>query len=262
MSELLVVGSGLRISGHWTEEGLSALVSSEKVFFLVNSTSTARWICSIHPDASSLAGFYEPGKDRLETYVEMVDCVLEALRGGSTVCLVLYGHPGVFCQVGHEAVRRARGEGFHAQMLPGISSAACLFADLGLDPAMFGCQEYEATDFLVRRRQFDPTSLLILWQAAALGVREYRSRDLWNRGGLRILSEVLEPVYGAEHCVTVYEAAVYPVARPRAEPVRLLDLPSAALNLASTLVVPPLPSRLPDAETLARLAALDSDEVG
>lgn len=261
MSELLVVGSGLRISGHWTEEGLSALTSSERVFYLVNNASTARWIENAHPGAVSLSGFYRTGRDRLEAYTRMVDSVLDAVQSGSTVCLVLYGHPGVFCQVGHEAIRRARAGGFYARMLPGVSSADCLFADLGLDPAAFGCQEFEATDFLVRERQFDPTSLLILWQSAALGVREYRSKALWNRGGLRVLSEVLESAYGSEHFITIYEAAVYPVTGPRVEQVRLMDLPAAALTLASTLVVPPLPSRSPDPRTLARLAALDSDDL-
>src|SRR5215813_8253872 len=39
---------------------------------------------------------YEAGKPRIETYQEMVESTLSYVRQGLKVCLVLYGHPGVF----------------------------------------------------------------------------------------------------------------------------------------------------------------------
>ena len=60
-------------------------------------------------------------------------------------------------------------EGFNAQMLAGISAEDCLFADLGLDPGKNGCQSFEATDFLIRRRQFEPTSC----QTSAQNLNKY-----------------------------------------------------------------------------------------
>jgi hypothetical protein len=56
----------------------------------------------------------------------------------NVLCVALYGHPGVFACVGHEAIERARAEGIDAQMLPGISAEDCLFAELGVDPAVGG----------------------------------------------------------------------------------------------------------------------------
>jgi hypothetical protein len=41
---------------------------------------------------------------------------------------------------------RSSTDGFDAVMLPGISAEDCLFADLGIDPGMIGCQSFEATD--------------------------------------------------------------------------------------------------------------------
>ena len=50
---------------------------------------------------------------------EMVEEILAAVREGKRVCAVFYGHPGVYVKPSHEAVRRARKEGFEARMLPG-----------------------------------------------------------------------------------------------------------------------------------------------
>jgi hypothetical protein len=91
------------------------------------------------------------------------------------VCVVFYGHPGVFVQPAHEAIRVARLEGFTARMLPGISAEDCLFADIEVDPGVYACQSFEATDFLVRKRKFDPRSPLVLWQIGSIGDLYYHS---------------------------------------------------------------------------------------
>src|SRR5437773_2103233 len=81
------------------------------------------------------AGLSAPGKPRRETYAEMVEELLAPVRAGHNVCAAFYGHPGVFVNPGHEAIRRARAEGFPARMLPAVSALDCLVADLGIDPA-------------------------------------------------------------------------------------------------------------------------------
>src|SRR5437899_1041057 len=101
---------------------------------------------------------------RDETYDDIVAEILSAVRSGTRVCVALYGHPGVFARPAHEAVRRARAEGFPARMLPAVSAEDCLFADLGVDPGENGCQSYEATDFLLRKREVDVSAALVLWQ--------------------------------------------------------------------------------------------------
>src|SRR5947207_15537569 len=98
----------------------------------------------------------------------MVEQILQAVRAGRQVCGAFFGHPAVLVDPAHAAVRRAREEGYPAAILPGISAEACLFADLGIDPGVCGCQSYEATDFLVRPRAFDTGTALVLWQVGAL----------------------------------------------------------------------------------------------
>src|SRR5215467_11549760 len=123
----------------------------------------------LNPKTRSLHEHYVVGESRADAYEAMVVDILDHVRRGLDVCAVFYGHPGVFVAPSHEVVRRAREVGFPARMLPGVSAEDCLFADLGVDPARFGCQSYEATDFLVRPRAIDTSTTLVLWQVGTVG---------------------------------------------------------------------------------------------
>jgi hypothetical protein len=137
-------------------------------------------------------------------------------------------------------------------MVPGISAEDCLFADLGVDPASEGCQSFDATDFLVYRREFDPTCSLILWQISVIGETSYKLTAC-NMGGLRLLIDALQQYYEPTHETVVYEAAGYAASEPRTERVPLAKLADAAVTPASTLYVPSLPRRPPDLEIARRL---------
>ena len=95
------------------------------------------------------------------------------------ICVALEGHPSVFATPALNAVILAKQHGYYAKILPGISSEDCLFADLLIDPGSSGCQSFEATDFLIHKRIFDPTCHLILWQVDEIGIlKSQRSTNL------------------------------------------------------------------------------------
>lgn len=252
---LTVVGTGMRAVAQLTLEARGAIEECDRLFHVVQDGLSRRFLDEARPGAESLADAYARGKSRHASYAEMVERVLAPVRAGERVCLALYGHPGVFATAGHEAVRRARAEGYPATMLPGVSAADCLYADLGVDPGSRGCQSFEATDFLVRHRRFDPTCHLLLWQVGALGVEDFRPGDGWNPGALAVLGRELAATYGADHAGVIYEAPAYPIGEARRERVRLNALAGAAVTLATTLYVPPLPERELDAARLAELRA-------
>lgn len=252
---LLVVGTGIRAVGQMTMEAESAIRDSDHVFYLVQDALTASYLKAESSRCESLAGFYGVGKPRSQSYSEMVERVLAVVRSGARVCVAFYGHPGVFSFPGHELIRRARSEGFLADMLAGVSAEACLFADLGVDPGERGCQSFEATDFLVRHRRFDPGSHLILWQVGAIGVEDFRPGDRWSTAGLVWLGQRLSAEYGAEHRVVLYEAPSYPVGEARVTEFAAGQLGGADAGAASTLYVPPLPDRDVDGDLLAELRA-------
>jgi uncharacterized protein YabN with tetrapyrrole methylase and pyrophosphatase domain len=180
-----------------------------------------------------------------------VEAIVERVRVGKRVCAALYGHPGVGDFLGHESVRRARNEGFHATMLPGVSAVDCLFADLGLDPATSGCQIYEATDFVLYRREVDTSAALVLLQIAVVG--SWRAEPGPNREGLRVLGEYLLQLYPPDHEVILYEASPYPVADAVVSRVRLNEVEASQPTEIATLYVPPARSALPDPDIVERL---------
>ncbi|MEO8502593.1 MAG: SAM-dependent methyltransferase [Acidobacteriota bacterium] len=251
--DLTIVGTGFIAAGHTTLEALAHMRGASRLFYLVSDPVTVHWLQSLNDSAESLADAYVPGRARERTYHEMAERILAPVRQGHRVCAAFYGHPGVFVDPSHEAIRRARAEGLPARMLPGISAEDCLFADLGLDPGEYGCQSFEATDFLISRRRFDNRSLLVIWQIGAIGVLTYREGMLWSRRGLAVLTEELRRHYAASHEIVLYEAAPFPVCEPRMERIRLNELPGAEVSLATTLVVSPSREARADAEMLARL---------
>ena len=257
---LVVVGTGIKAVGHMTLDARAWIGSADEVHYVTTDPITEGLIRSLNPRAASLARFSEVGRARHDTYEAMTQTMLAGVRAGRTVCAAFYGHPGVFVYPSHDAIRRARAEGLRAIMEPGVSAEDCLFADLGLDPAVVGCAQYEATDLLVYGRRPDPSAALIVWQIGAVG-------DLsWNPGrtnadNVAVLVEALARTYGLDHVVVVYEAASLPTCAPRIQHVRLADLPAVPLSTASTLFVPPRERRAPDPAMIARLA-LDGRRFG
>ena len=248
---LTVVGTGIQAATHLTAEARLAVEQADEALYLVNDAVTAAWIERANPKPRSLTPFYEHGKDRREIYGAIVDEIVSRVRQGLDVCAVLYGHPGVFAWPGHEAIRRLRAEGFGARMLPGISTEDCLVADLGIDPASSGCQSYEATDFLVRRRTIDTGALVILWQVGLVG--EWRfDRDPTMRG-LPLLVERLLELYPAEHETILYEASPYPMCEPIVQRLPLRAVGEAEVSPVVTMVLPPREEPEFDREMLERV---------
>lgn len=240
---LIVVGTGIRLVGQATLEAVSAIEQAAKVFFLVNDPATIAWIRGLNPTAESLADCYVEGIARTRIYRVMAERIVSAVQAGLNVCAAFYGHPGVFVDASHEAIRQARLAGCPASMMPGISAEACLFADLGVDPAANGCQSFEATDFLLSRRKFDPSSALILWQVGVLGEASVRASMSCRPERLAVLTRHLERHYPPSHRVVLYEAAQYPVCDPVVKKVTLARLRRETILPMTTLYVPPVPRR-------------------
>jgi siroheme synthase len=248
---LTVVGTGIDIASHLTPQARAAFSSADEALYLVGDPVGTRVLAQLNPRARSLAAMYAEGKPRVETYEEMAEAMVAPVRDGRIVCAAFYGHPGVYVYPARLAIARCREEGFRARMFPGVSSIDCLFADLGLDPALRGCQIQHATDFLIATTEPDTTALLILLQIGALGQPRHSEQADWSR--LPILVERLEEFYPREHEVIAYEASPFPVAGAVVIRAPLGDLSRQRLSVGMTLVVPPASEPEADAEMLKRL---------
>ena len=261
---LVVVGVGMTFVGHVTVEVRAHIEQADRVFVVVANPAMVSWLEELNPNTSILYLYQEreAGRDAAREWesqiADAIEVLLTPVREGDAVCLVLDGHPGVAVPPVHEAVRRARAEGLVARKLPAVSAEDCMFADLGIDPARHGCQSFEATDFLIRRRVASTTSALVLRQIGLIG--EFMLMGRRNERGLRVLTEVLQESYGEAHEVVVYEAAPYAIAGPTIQRIPLNRLSHAAITDFSTLYVPPT-AQAPLDEAMIRRLGITEERV-
>ena len=155
-NSLTIAGSGIKFVSHLTTEVKAHIEQSELVLYLVNNPAMKLWIEENSKASESLDKIYSSHPDRRTNYNEIANYVIKKLDTTKTLCVVLYGHPTVFAQPGLIAAKLAKQKGHDVNVLPGISAEDCLFAELMINPASSGCQSFEATDFLIRKRVFDP----------------------------------------------------------------------------------------------------------
>jgi uncharacterized protein YabN with tetrapyrrole methylase and pyrophosphatase domain len=254
---LTVIGTGIRTVGQLTTEAIAWMRNADTLLHVVADPIAEETMQRLNPNTESLSGYYAEGKPRSETYEEMVQHILACVRSGKQTCAAFYGHPGVFAYPSHESIRRARAEGYPAQMLPAVSAEDCLFADLGVDPAIGGCQSYEATDFVMHRRLVDPSTQLLLWQVGSLGDWTYK-RNGYDLRGFPLLVQRLLELYPPSHNVVVYEAAVFPTCPPTIRTIPLANLSDRDVTAASTLYVPPARAPTPDPYVQQAFAAVSA----
>jgi hypothetical protein len=243
--DLIIVGSGIRTVGQLTMEAIAWIRRADKVFYVIADPVGEEAVRKLNPrGAESLAGLYAENKLRTQTYREMVEVLLGSVHAGKKTCFVVYGHPGVFVSPTHEAIRRARAEGYKARMLPGISAEDCLIADFGID-MLAGSQAFEASDFLLHARQLDPACHVILWQIGGLGDATFKRHQFELRGLPQLVGKLLR-YYHPQHTVYLYQAAMYPGVEPSIRGGPLAWLPQTMIRPSETLYIPPAMRPLPD----------------
>jgi hypothetical protein len=253
---LIVVGTGIRTVGQMTLESIAWMKQADKVLYVVGDPIAEAMIKELNPDgAESLTHYYGVGKPRIETYNQMIERILECVREGKLTCAACYGHPGVFVYPSHESIRRARAEGYSAKMLPGISAEDCLFADLGVDPGIMGCQSYEATDFLANGRLIDNSAALILWQIGVVGDATFKTAG-YDTSAMPLLVEKLLIYYPPTHPIYLYEAAVLPGCEPTVVAATIATLPQYPMSAGYTAYVPPARQSVSDPLIVQRMQQL------
>jgi uncharacterized protein YabN with tetrapyrrole methylase and pyrophosphatase domain len=254
---LVCVGVGMTLGSHITPLARSYIEKADVVFTALSDGIVELWLARMNPNVRSLQPLYKEGKSRADTYREMVDAMLTEVRAGKQVCGAFYGHPGIFALPPHTAIAVARAEGYRAHMEPGVSAEDCLYADLGIDPGRYGCQHYEASQFMFYRRRIDPSAYLILWQIGVAGDQSL-ARFSTHAQYRQVLVDVLARDYDLAHEVTLYKAATLPTGAARIERLPLSKLPDADVDMHATLVIPPARKLEPDMQVRKRLSTLDA----
>ncbi|MGH6925268.1 MAG: SAM-dependent methyltransferase [Propylenella sp.] len=239
MTSLTVVGTGIMFPSQMTMESAEAIRLADVVFYNVGAHPLAvEWIKENAKSSTNLYDMYAPGKDRSETYREMVDAIVGAVEEGKSVVAAFYGHPGVFVGPGFEAIQECRELGYEARMLPGVSAVDCMFADLEFDPAAYGCSMVEATDYVLSDRTLDTTMPLIVWQAGVVADLTFNVSG--KSGNLDLLKERLLQDYPPDHPIVAYHAPTLPGMRPVVATGEIAKLEELRINASTTCLVRPL----------------------
>jgi hypothetical protein len=205
---LVVIGSGIKAVGQFTLEAQAHIRQADILLYAAADPVTELWLTRQNQNTFDLYQYYADDKDRVVTYIQMIERIMDEVRSGKNVCALFYGHPGVFVTPSHNVISIARAEGFDAVMLPAISAEDCLYADLGIDPSIPGLQIYEATDFLLRARHVETTVNLILFQVGCIGDLGFKFGGYAN-DKFGVLVDRLEELYGPDHIVVNYVANVF-----------------------------------------------------
>jgi uncharacterized protein YabN with tetrapyrrole methylase and pyrophosphatase domain len=256
---LVIVGTGISVAGQMTLITQNHIRQADVVFTVTSGKPNIEFIKSLNSNTYSLTDLYEIGKSRVQTYQDMCDHIIQAVQQGNRVCAAFYGHPGVFVNPSHKVIEILKEQKYSVKMEPGISAEDCLIADLGIDPAEYGCQSYEATQFLFRKYTIDPYMTQIIWQIWGVGDHKFLSTFHHDNKGLSLLVEILRKHYPDDHQVIIYEARTTALVASRIEELALIDLPSARLTAISTLVIPSLGLPEYDSDVLDALGITESD---
>ena len=248
---LIVVGTGIKTTGQLTIEALAWMRQAQSLVYVVGDPIAQAVINAIKPDAEDLSIYYQEGQQRIYAYEAMIEHIIRNVHSGKLTVGAFYGHPGVFAYPSHESIRRLRADGYKAKMLPGISAEDCMFADLGIDPAVGGMQTYEATDFLINGPIIDNSTQLVIWQIGTLGDLTYH-RNKYDTSAMPLLVERLAYFYPRSHLITVYEAPMFPGVEPMIARIPLYSLSEFPITAAMTLYIPPARLRSPDPELARR----------
>jgi hypothetical protein len=207
--KLTVVGAGITAVSQLTLEAVGCIEEADVVFYHATSGVMATHIRHLNPNAVDLYEYYDEGKHRRITYVQMAELILKEVRRGLSVVGVFHGHPGYFVKPVRRSLAIAELEGYETRMLPGISATDCLFADLRIDPGVIGAQIIRASQILRRNPPIITENHLVLVQVGAVGDNSF-SFTGYERKNLGRLFEKLISIYGETQDAVYYMAAIFP----------------------------------------------------
>lgn len=255
MTHIYITGLGIRTVEHATDELVSTLRRCEEVLFVDTGVATAAWLATLCPRVTDLyAESYGERRSRVNAYEHMAARVLEAALDHPPVAFAMQGHPLVYSTAPFLIREAAALLDLQVEVLPGISSLDCLFAELWLDPCHDGLQMYEATDLLLRHRPIQPDVPLLLWQVGNVETRLHSGRASRPERFDRLRARLLQ-TYPADHPVTVFFSRPHPLvpSTRRVLPLGELGAEPDLLHPGVTLYLPPVAIRPVEDVELLRL---------
>lgn len=208
-AKIHIVGTGMAGYSQVTKEVEDTLERSDIVLSLNHQDTALEYVSEI-ANTVDLISEYNENEERKATYRRIADRVLEEAEKpeNERVTFATYGHPMYFVDPARIIIHDAP-EDVDVEVLPGISSIDCLYADIGLDPARNGLQIFDATDVLVREFELNPAVPALLLQIGSIETSLYSTKMSTPGRFSRIKNHLLN-FYSGDHEIFLLKTAVYP----------------------------------------------------
>ncbi|MGV9879644.1 SAM-dependent methyltransferase [Streptomyces sp. NPDC003006] len=239
-ADIHLVGYGMRLPNDLTLEALAVLKRCNRVFGIPPLHAPDFGL----PPMENLFTHYGSQKERLETYQEWLDIVLDAAAATPPVALATYGSAMVGTLVSHRLLAQAPTRGLTVHVTHAASHLDSIWADLNIEP-FFGFEVWEATVFVHRRVRPNTDANLVLPQAPVFGVQhgpDMRTEPRMETSTtMTELRDHLLRFYPPDHVVHyVHASSGTSTAGPSVQPLPLSDLDHPSAHTMSTLCVPRL----------------------
>ncbi|MEU6077214.1 SAM-dependent methyltransferase [Micromonospora sp. NPDC047074] len=237
---LYLLGSGIRGSLHMTVETIQALGVCKRIFALHADREVLDWVASQGCEVVDLASRYEGQQWRAEVYQAIATELVEAAEQGDPIAFLVHGHPLFLVSATEHILELAHQRGVRTTVLSSVSSFDTVLTDLGLDHG-YAVQLFDTTTLLLKGWQPNPEIPLLLFQVATTLNPSVVSGEP-DRDGIRRLTELLVPHYGADHVVSVVHSAATPYEASTIQRLPLGELSTGVdeLWMRPTLYVPPV----------------------
>lgn len=237
--DIHLVGYGNRLPNDFSLEMLAVLQRCKRIFGLPPIHAPEFSI----PEMESLMGLYGPNKQRMVTYREMADRVLDAAAADPPVALATYGSIMVGALTPHLILEEAAERGLTVHVTNAVSCFDGLWADFNIEP-FYGFEVWEATAFVRLGIVPNVAANLMLPQAPVLDVQvglDVEAMTLEASSTVARLRDHLLKFYPADHevhFVKTSSGAGPHLLGSAVESLALADLDHPGRELMSTLVVP------------------------
>ena len=235
---LIIAGTGIQSISHLTEEVKLAIKECELTLFLINEPLLKDFISNNARHSFDLESIYFKYEKRIDAYSAIATHIVNTLDNNKKVCALSYGHPFFCASPFLQAAKKASSQGYNVLGLPGISSLACLFSDLMLDPVSNGLQVYEATQLLKLKPNINALANLVLLQVGFINLENHTHTSQTNE--IDLLYSYLLNFYPEEHLIYLYKASLYPGSKPEINTIRLSELSAQQPTSLSSIYIPPI----------------------
>lgn len=177
MTDIFLLGVGIRGTLQFTSETLQALQACDVAFVLHDDPDILRFVRAIGCEVVDAADYYPDAGRRKDVYRTMSDAIIERACAGERVGFLVHGHPLFLVSATEYTLETARDRGLSITVLPAVSSFDALLCELQLDFG-YALQMFDATTLLQEKFALNPRIPLLLFQVATVLNAEVTRGDI------------------------------------------------------------------------------------